>query len=119
MMIRSAIHLLLLSTLLLAAAGCESDFSRRAGEHPSSMAVFVPQEQARQRAFSYRMQAQVLREMAQQIEIEANLSEGRIRPGIHSSDDRLVQVKGLLASAEDADELAREYQRQVPHAQLQ
>lgn len=118
MMVRPAIHMFLLATLLFTAS-CESDFSRRAGEHSSPMAAFVPQDEARQLAFSYRMQAQVLRDMARQIETEANFSERRLTPGIHSPEDRLVQVKGLLASAEDADELAREYQRQVPHAQLQ
>jgi hypothetical protein len=83
------------------------------------MAVFVPQDEARQRAFSYRLQAQALREMARHIETEVKFSEGPYKSSIHSSEDRLVQVKGLLSSAEDADELAREYQRQVPHAQLQ
>jgi hypothetical protein len=30
-----------------------------------------------------------------------------------------LEVKNVLAAADDADELAREYRRQVPHGQLQ
>ena len=118
MTIRSATHFILLATLVLA-VGCESDISRRVGDHSSSMAVFVPQDEARQRAFSYRLEAQALREMARQIETEVKFSGGRYKSSIHSSEDRLVEVKGLLASAENADELARGYRRQVPHARLQ
>ena len=78
MIIRSATHFILLGTLVLA-VGCESDISRRVGEHSSSMAAFVPQDEARQRAFSYRLEAQALREMARQIETEVKFSGARYK----------------------------------------
>jgi hypothetical protein len=31
----------------------------------------------------------------------------------------MLQMQKVLAAADDADELAREYRRQVPHGQLQ
>jgi hypothetical protein len=52
------------------------------------------------------------------MEAEAFFSNGPFRVGMEQTHDRL-QVKEVLAAAEDADELAREYQRQVPHGQLQ
>ena len=79
----------------------------------------MPQHQARQLAFSYRRQAHELRELAWRLETEASFSTGRFNPNLDPTQDRLVQVKELFAAAENADELAREYQRQVPHSQLQ
>jgi hypothetical protein len=81
--------------------------------------AIVPQAQARQLAFSHRRQAQDLRELARRIETEAYYSTGRFNPNVDANQDRLIQLRGLLAAAEEADELAREYQRQVPHSQLQ
>jgi hypothetical protein len=71
----------------------------------------VTQDQARQMAYSYRRQAQDLRDLARRLETEALLSSGQ-----SSTDSKQANV---LAAADDADELAREYRRQVPHGQLQ
>jgi hypothetical protein len=117
-MMRSAIHLSLLGAMLFASA-CASDLSHRSTGHSASQAAFVPQDQARHLAFSHRRKAQDLRELARRIETEAYFSTGRSTPNGGPPDDRLVQVRALLAAAEDADELARGYQRQVPHSQLQ
>ena len=77
----------------------------------------VTQDQARQMAYSYRRQAQDLRNLAGRLETEALFSSG------HSSTDskqaNMLQLEKVLAAADDADELAREYRRQVPHGQLQ
>lgn len=116
MSVRRIIGLSLLAAVFV--GGCASDFPSRHGEPLESKAAFVSQDQARQLAFSYRRQAQDLRELAKRMEAEAFFSRGPFRVGIEQTHDRL-QVKEVLAAAEDADKLAREYQRQVPHGQLQ
>jgi hypothetical protein len=117
-MMKSAIHLSLLGAMVFASA-CASDFSHRSTGRSASQAPFVPQDQARHLAFSHRRKAQDLRELARRIETEAYFSTGRFTPNVDPPQDRLAQVRELLAAAEDADELARVYQRQVPHSQLQ
>lgn len=78
---------------------------------------FVTQDQARQMAYSYRRQAQDLRDLARRLETEALLYSGQ--SSTDSKQANMLEVKNVLAAADDADELAREYRRQVPHGQLQ
>ena len=116
MRVRRIIPISLLASVFV--GGCASDFLPRDGEPVVSNAAFVSQEQARQLTFSYRRQAQDLRELARRMEAEALFSSGSFRVGMEQTHDRL-QVKEVMAAAEHADELARAYQRQVPHGQLQ
>jgi hypothetical protein len=118
MIIKSALQLSLLGTLMLTSA-CAADVSHRSAGHSASQTPLVSQEQARQLAFSYRRKAQDLRELARQLETEVYFSSGRVNSNTDSRQDRLVQVGTLRSAAEEADELARHYQRQVPHSQLQ
>lgn len=97
------------------AVGCASDGSRWTNERHATL---VNQEQARSLALTYRRQATDLRELAQRLTFEVQyMGESGLNP--HESDPRVVQAKALLASAQDAENLAREYQQQVPHGQVQ
>ena len=119
MSLRHIIHPSFLTAVLLA-AGCTTDFSQSANERPAlKHASSVTQEQARHLAFTYRRQANDLRELARRTEMEALLYSGQFGPNHEESSRRLVQAKDLLAAAQEADELARAYQRQVPHGQMQ
>ncbi|HSA63587.1 MAG TPA: hypothetical protein VLE25_02760, partial [Nitrospira sp.] len=77
MSVRRLIGLSLLAAVFV--GGCASDFPSRHGE--PSKAAFVSQDQARQLAFSYRRQAQDLRELARRMEAEAFFSSGPSRVG--------------------------------------
>ena len=112
---RGAVHFSLLM-LLVFAAGCAANFSQPPSEQ-STAQTFVTQDQARQMAYSYRRQAQDLRDLARRLETEALLSSGQ--SSTDSKQANMLEVKNVLAAADDADELAREYRRQVPHGQLQ
>ena len=112
---RGAVHFSLL-VLLVFAAGCAATFSQPPSEQ-STAQEFVTQDQARQMAYSYRRQAQDLRDLARRLETEALLSSGQ--SSTDSKQANMLEVKNVLAAADDADELAREYRRQVPHGQLQ
>lgn len=105
---------------LLLSAGCASDLTRSSSERLSPERVgFVTQNQARHLAFAYRRQATEINELARRIELEASLLSRQLGPDHEESTRRLTQVKQLLAAAEEADELARAYGRQVPHGQVQ
>ena len=110
---RGAVHFSLLM-LLVFAAGCAANFSQPPSEQ-STAQTFVTQDQARQMAYSYRRQD--LRDLARRLETEALLSSGQ--SSTDSKQANMLEVKNVLAAADDADELAREYRRQVPHGQLQ
>lgn len=112
---RGAVHFSLLM-LLVFAAGCAATFSQPPSEQ-SMAQEFVTQDQARQMAYSYRRQAQDLRDLARRLETEALLYSGQ--SSTDSKQANMLEVKNVLAAADDADELAREYRRQVPHGQLQ
>jgi hypothetical protein len=112
---RGAVHFSLLMLLFFAAA-CAANFSQPPSEQSTAQAV-VTQDQARQMAYSYRRQAQDLRDLARRLETEALLSSGQ--SSTDSKQANKLEVKNVLAAADDADELAREYRRQVPHGQLQ
>ena len=110
-------HIILPSVFaaMVLALGCATEGSQLTNER---RAMLVSQEQARNLVHTYRRQATDLRELARRLTFEAQyLSESGLNP--HESDPRVVQAKALLASAQDADELAREYQQQVPHGQVQ
>ena len=87
---------------------------------PSGMSVdFFTQDQARHLAFFYRQRAAETCELARHIELEASVFSHYLGSNHEESTRRLAQVKELLAVAEEADEFARTYRRQVPHGQVQ
>ena len=111
-----AMNMSLLAALLFT-TGCASNVSQPAGEWTVPKSTVVTQDQARQMAYSYRRQAQDLRDLARRLETEALLYSGQ--SSTDSKQVNMLEVKNVLAAADDADELAREYRRQVPHGQLQ
>ena len=118
----SAQHLIRTSitTALLLSAGCATDLTHSSNERPSGKAVsFVTQDQARHLAFNYRRQATEISELARRMELEASVFSRQLGPNHDESTRRLAQVKQLLAAAEEADERARTYGRQVPHGRMQ
>jgi hypothetical protein len=101
-------------------AGCATDLTQSPNRGPSGMRPgFVTQDQARDLAFTYRQQAREMSQLARRLELESSLSSHELAPAREESRRRLAQVKQLLVAAEEADELARTYRRQVPHGQVQ
>ena len=113
---RGAVHFSLLM-LLVFAAGCAANFSQPPSEQSMAQA-FVTQDQARQMAYSYRRQAQDLRDLARRLETEALFSSSG-QSSTDSEQANMLELQKVLAAADDAEELARQYRRQVPHGQLQ
>ena len=106
------------AAVLIFVAGCATDLSLGEPQAPTHV-VTVTHEQARQLAFSYRRQAADLRDLVRRMETEASLFAGRAATSSAQSQGRALQVAEVWAAAENADELARAYQRQIPHGQLQ
>jgi hypothetical protein len=116
---RHLIHTSILTALLLS-AGCATDLTQSSNVRPAEIPLgFVTQDQARHLAFSFRRQASEISELARRIELEASVFSRQLGPSHEESTRRLAQVKQLLAAAEEADERARTYGRQVPHGQMQ
>ncbi|MBM4133285.1 MAG: hypothetical protein FJ245_05880 [Nitrospira sp.] len=71
--------------------------------------------QAHDLAFQYKRQATALREIAQRYELEAQVL-ARLKGAQHAETlHSLDLAKSLLAEADEADSMAREYRRQIPH----
>lgn len=116
---RHIIHTGILAVLLIS-PGCATDLTQSSREPLSSkQAGFVSQEQARHLAFAYRWQAADILELVRRIELEVLFAGRQSGVNHEESTRRLAQVKELLAAAEEADELAFTYGRQVPHGQMQ
>ena len=116
---RYLIHTTIMAALLVS-AGCATDHTPSSNLRPSAIPVgFVTQDQARHLAFSYRQQAAEASELARRIELEAAVFHRHSDLNHEDSTRRLARVKELIAAAEEADELARTYRRQVPHGQVQ
>jgi len=104
----------------LVSASCATDQTQSSNVRPSAIPVgSVTQDQARHLAFSYRQRAAETSELARRIEFEAAVFSRHSGSNHEESTRRMAQVKELLAAAEEADELARTYRRQVPHGQVQ
>lgn len=103
------------SSLLIAAvlmAGCTTNL-------PATIQVkAVSQSEARDLAFKYRQQASDLSELAKRQELEAQWLTGHFGP----TDDQVrvshEKAQRLWAAADQAEQLARDYRRQVPHGQV-
>ncbi len=117
---RRFIGSLLLTTALL--AGCATDApgpARSAGDFtPGPGPGMVSQREASDLVFKYRRQAAELRAVASRYEFEARQSAGVSGGGDEQARRSLENAKALWAAADEADRLAREYQRAVPHGQI-
>lgn len=108
-----------LMALLVLIGGCATGPSAQHTDQQavSSAPVFISQDQARQLAFVYRREAADLRELARRLEAESTVLGRMSTRG--QAQGLTIQIKDVLAAADDADERAREYQRHVPHGRLQ
>ena len=109
-----------MTAALLVFAGCATDLMPTSNMPGPEMPVgFVTQDEARHLAFNYRRRAAETSELARRLELETSVFSRQWSPNHEESVRRSAQVKELLAAAEEADELARIYGRQVPHGQVQ
>ncbi len=105
---------------VLVLTGCATDLSHSVNEQAALTPVnVVSHEQARQLAFTYRRQATELHELAQRMGYEAQWYSGQSGASQEESTRRQLQAKDISSAATEADELARAYQWQVPHGQMQ
>ena len=103
------------SSLLIVAvlmAGCAANL-------PATHQVkAVSQSEARDLAFKYRQQALDLSELAKRQEVEAQWYSSYVGP----TDERFrvsrEKAQQLWTAADQAEQLARDYRRQVPHGQV-
>ncbi|MDF0643189.1 MAG: hypothetical protein P0111_04110 [Nitrospira sp.] len=103
--------------LLAGCAGEITDTSAASGQPVSPW--LVSQDQARQLTAQYRKQAADLRCLADRIEWEAQWYEARFGVNDQEATRRRVQARQLWAEVEQAEQLAIDYRRQVPHGQIQ
>lgn len=70
------------------------------------------------KAFHYRRQAAELREMAKRLEMEAEWLAQKGGADSELAKRNREMAQGFWATAEEADQRAREFQSQLPHGQL-
>ncbi len=109
------------SSLVLTAilfTGCAADSLEPSRSQNDPLPWAVTQREASDLMFKYRRQAAELRAIASRYELEAQ-QFARVRgEGDEQTRRSLENAKTLWAAADEADQLAREYQRQVPHGQV-
>jgi hypothetical protein len=99
--------------------GCAGHLTEGIGPAPAAVqAEFVSQSDARDLAFKYRREAADLREMARRLEAEVQW----LTDHVGSTDEQIRRsretARQLWAAADQAEQLARDYRRQVPHGQV-
>jgi len=105
---------------MLFLAGCASDMAEGPGAANREVSPrLVSQDQARHLTAQYRRQAADLRELAQRAEWEAQWYETQFGVNDQEATRRRAQARYLWAAADEADQLALDYRRQVPHGQIQ
>ena len=106
--------------LALFLAGCSMDLSAAPGSPATDAEAgrLVTQRDARDLTFQYRRQAVELDEMARRMEVEAQWYEGRFGEQDERAQFSRERAKELRIAAQEADQLAQEYRRQVPHGQI-
>jgi hypothetical protein len=110
------INSLMLTTALL--AGCAANVPGPARSTSDPVPEAASQREASDLMFKYRQQAAELRALAGRYELEAQ-SFARVKgEGDEQTKRNLENAKALWAAADEADRLAREYQRAVPHGQI-
>lgn len=99
-------------------AGCAANSLGPARSSSDPMPRAVSQREASDLMFKYRQQAAELRAIASRYELEAQ-QVARVRgEGDEEVRRSLENAKALWVAASEADQLAREYQRAVPHGQI-
>lgn len=115
---RQMIHHSLMAGVLFL-AGCATDLHQRStAANRTGESQVVTQEQARHLTAQYRRQASDLRELAQRTAWEAQWYASQFGADDQEASRRRLQSQQFWAAAEEADQLAREYRRQVPHGQI-
>lgn len=107
---------LLLAGVLAGCAGLAADQpspTTGAGEMKA-----VSQREAADLAFRYRQQAAELREAARRYELEAEIQSKTMGRDHEQVRRTLEAAASLRTAASQADEMALEFRRQVPHAQV-
>jgi hypothetical protein len=99
--------------------GCAANLPESTGSAPAaSRTQFVGQYEARDLAFKYRQQAADLREMARRLDAEVHWLTSQGGPSDEQVRRTRETVRQLSAAADQAEQLARDYRRQVPHGQV-
>lgn len=100
--------------------GCAADRTRivEQGSDLSHTSI-VTQEIARDSVIAYRRQAIALHELARMLTMEAEWHRRQAGSDSQEATRRLSEARKVLAAAEQADDLARQYQRQMPHGRVQ
>lgn len=99
--------------LAAVAAGCATDSADRTTT-PASAVSKDPGDTA----FRYRLQAAELSAMAQRLEFEAEWYAKQGGPGSELAKRNREMAKEMRAAADEADQLGRQYRRQLPHNQV-
>jgi hypothetical protein len=103
---------------VLSFAGCSTDFGATPGSPVTESRRLVTQREASDLSFQYRRQALELQEMARRMEVEAQWYEGHFGARDERAKDSRDKANDLRTAAQEADQLAQEYRRQVPHGQV-
>ena len=98
-------------------AGCATEVSAPAAGATEEPRV-VTQGEASDLMFKYRQQAMELRDMAKRMEVEANWYGGRFGQSDERAQESREKASQLWMAAQEAEQLAHEYGRQVPHGQV-
>jgi hypothetical protein len=93
--------------------GCATAPSERPTETGPSMSQSLGDK-----AFHYHRQAAELRDMARRLEMEAEWYAQQAGKDSEQAKHAREMAKGFWATAEEADQRAREHQSRLPHGQL-
>jgi len=100
-------------------AGCAAEPNAKAVSHSSVLTQHkVSSRDAGNLAFAYRRQAEVLRDVASRLEVEAAWSQQELGANHEWSRQSREAANAAWAAAEEADEIARSYQEQVAHGRV-
>ncbi len=113
---------LLSSSLFFAAAllaGCAAEPNAKAASQSSVLTQHsVSSRDAGNLAFAYRRQAKVLRDLASRLEVEAAWYQQQLGADHERTRQSREAANAIWAAAEEADEIARTYRRQLPHGRV-
>ena len=98
-------------------AGCATEASAPVAGATEEPRV-VTQGEASDLMFKYRQQAMEFGDMARRMEVEANWYEGRFGQTDERAQESREKARQLWIAAQEAEQLAHEYGRQVPHGQI-
>ena len=96
-------------------AGCATEVSTPVAGDEHRV---VTQQEASDLMFKYRQQAIEFRDMAKRMEMEANWYGGRFGQTDERAQESREKANQLWIAAQEAEQLAHDYGRQVPHGQI-